>query len=65
MSVYVNLRNPKLGIINPFRSNIYYIIQNNILHISQKTKCLRDEEQSNNAVQEKTVYCKNHIKQTV
>lgn len=65
MSVYVNLRIPKLGIINPFESNIYYIIQNNTLHTSQKTKCRHNKEQSNNVVQEKTVYCKNHTKQSV
>jgi len=37
MSIYINLRNPELGIINPFESNIHYIIQNKTLHTSQKT----------------------------
>ena len=32
MSVYVKLHNQKLGIINPLKSNIHYIIQNNTLH---------------------------------
>jgi len=49
--VYVYLHNPKLGIINPLKSDIHYIIQNNTLHTSQKTQCLHDKEQSNNAVQ--------------